>query len=59
MTFSELLVDAKTNTESQRQIIEMYKSLLIKESIYDGIYDEDLYQELAETLLRCIRTFAI
>ena len=59
MIFSELMVDAKTNAESQQQILEMYKSLLIKESICDGIYDEDLYQELAETLLRCIRTFAI
>ena len=59
MTFGKLLTDAKTNTASQQQILEMYKPLLIKESIYDGVFDEDLYQELVEVLLRCIRTFAI
>ncbi len=59
MTFGKLLTDAKTNTASQQQILEMYKPLLIKESIYDGVFDEDLYQELVEVLLRCIRTFSI
>lgn len=59
MTFADLLTDAKTNAESQQQILDMYKPLLIKESIYDGVFDEDLYQELVEVLLRCIRTFAI
>ena len=59
MTFGKLLTDAKTNTASQQQILEMYKPLLIKESIYDGMFDEDLYQELVEVLLRCIRTFSI
>lgn len=59
MTFGKLLTDAKTNTASQQQILEMYKPLLIKESIYDGVFDEDFYQELVEVLLRCIRTFSI
>lgn len=59
MTFKELLMDAKANTASQQQIIEMYKPMLIKESIYEGIFDEDLFQELVEILLRCIRTFTI
>ena len=59
MTFGKLLTDAKTNTASQQQILEMYKPLLIKESIYDGVFDEDLSQELVEVLLRCIRTFSI
>lgn len=59
MTFTELLNDAKTNAASQQQIIEMYKPALIKESIYEGVFDEDLYQELVEVLLRCIRTFTI
>jgi hypothetical protein len=59
VTFGKLLTDAKTNTASQQQILEMYKPLLIKESIYDGVFDEDLYQELVEVLLRCIRTFSI
>jgi hypothetical protein len=59
VTFVDLLTDAKTNSTSQEQILEMYKPLLIKESIYDGAFDEDLYQELVTVLLRCIRTFTI
>lgn len=46
MTFIELLTDARTNSASQQQIIDMYKPLLIKESITEGVFDEDLYQEL-------------
>ena len=57
MTFTELLMDAKANTASQQQIIEMYKPMLIKESIYEGVFDEDLFQELVEILLQSFRTF--
>ena len=57
MTFSELLTDARENTASQEQILEMYKPLLIKEAILEGVFDEDLYQELIAVLIRCIRTF--
>ena len=59
MTFIELLTDARTNSASQHQIIDMYKPLLIKESITEGAFDEDLYQELVAVLLQCIRTFTI
>lgn len=59
MTFAELLIDAKRNAVSQQQIIEMYKPMLVKESICEGDFDEDLYQELIEVLLRCIRTFPL
>lgn len=59
MTFPELLTDARENTASQEQILEMYKPMLIKESIREGVFDEDLYQELVAVLLRCIRTFTI
>ena len=59
MTFSELLEDARVNNTSQEQLLAMYKPMLIKESIYRGFFDEDLYQELVEVLLRCIHTFTI
>ena len=59
MNFMELLADAKTSHASEMQMIEMYKPLLVKEAIHDGVFDEDLYQELVMVLLRCIRSFMI
>lgn len=59
MTFPELLLDARVNIASQEQMLEMYKPMLVKESICEGEFDEDLYQELIEVLLRCIRTFPL
>lgn len=37
----------------------MYQPLLIKKAIVDGVFDEDLCQELSVTLLRCIDLFHI
>ena len=59
MTFPELLLDARVNIASREQMFEMYKPMLVKESICEGEFDEDLYQELIEVLLRCIRTFPL
>lgn len=60
MNFKELMLRAK---ESERaavsEILAMYRPLLLKESIIDGIYDEDLYQELCLTLLKCIQKFRV
>ncbi|MFR8852047.1 MAG: helix-turn-helix domain-containing protein, partial [Blautia faecis] len=39
------------------EIFEMYRPLLIKSALVDGIFDEDLYQELTAELLKCIRYF--
>lgn len=58
MNFKELLLQAKTGSEASVVIIlEMYKPLLIKEAIYRGKFDEDLYQELCITFLNCIWMF--
>lgn len=58
MIFEMLLQQAQEGkTEAITELFEMYKPLLIKNSIVEGIFDEDLYQELAEELLRCIRRF--
>lgn len=60
MDFRELLLLAKgNNSEAVSQILLMYKPLLVKETIVDGVFDEDLYQELCITLMKCIRLFRI
>lgn len=58
MNFKELLLQAKTGSKPAiSTILEMYQPLLMKLSIIEGIYDEDLYQELCITLLKCITLF--
>ncbi|NBI69053.1 helix-turn-helix domain-containing protein [Pseudoflavonifractor sp. 60] len=60
MNFKELLIQAKSgDKDAEESILALYKPLLIKESILDGTFDEDLYQELCITLLNCIRKFII
>ena len=50
MDFMELLKQAKAGNEPAiAEILEMYRPLLIKNSIIDGSYDEDLFQELSIT----------
>ncbi len=58
MNFKELLLRAKDcNEDAIHTILEMYRPLLLKESIVNGVFDEDLYQELCITLLKCIDRF--
>ena len=60
MNFKELLLSAKENSqEAVGQILLMYRPFLVKEAIVDGIFDEDLYQELCVTFMKCIRKFRI
>ncbi len=59
MTFKELLVRARSGDQSAvENLLIMYQPLLLKESIVDGVLDEDLYQELCITFLQCIRKFS-
>lgn len=58
MDFEELLFQAKTGDEkATEQILEIYRPLLIKNALVNGIFDEDLYQELILETLKCIRYF--
>ncbi|TCO82899.1 helix-turn-helix protein [Frisingicoccus caecimuris] len=58
MEFEEILFRAKMNDKQAiEQIVEMYRPLLIKNALVNGIFDEDLYQELTLELLKCIRYF--
>lgn len=60
MDFKELLLSAKeSDTKAVSQILLMYKPFLVKAAIVGGIFDEDLYQELCITLMKCIRMFRI
>lgn len=60
MNFEILLQQAKEGNQSAiLEIVEMYKPLLIKNAIVDGIFDEDLYQELIKVLLLCIKRYKV
>jgi DNA-directed RNA polymerase specialized sigma24 family protein len=54
------MLRAKNGEEAAiAEILDLYKPLLLRESLDCGSFDEDLYQELCITLLHCIRTFRI
>ena len=60
MEFDELLFRVKMNDKQAiEQITEIYRPLIIKNALVNGIFDEDLYQELMVELLKCIRTFQV
>lgn len=60
MSFEVTLQQAKEgNTQAILEIVEMYKPLIIRNAIVEGIFDEDLYQELIRVLLSCIKRFEL
>ena len=60
MNFKEILLSAKDGSaEAEEKILMLYKPLLLKEAIQDGVFDEDLYQELCITLIKCIHKFQL
>ena len=60
MNFECLLLSAKAgNKDAITTILQMYRPLLLKYAIIDGVLDEDLYQELSIILLKAIKLFKI
>ena len=60
MNFKDLLLRAKDgDQQAKEEIFLMYRPLLFKESCVNGIFDEDLFQELSATLIHCIRLFKL
>ena len=60
MSFEDMLLRAKLGDEIARGwLLEKYKPLLIKTSIIDKLFDEDLYQELCIILIKCVEKFSI
>ena len=56
MNFECLLLSAKAgNEDAITAILQMYRPLLLKYAIIDGVLDEDLYQELSIILLKSMR----
>lgn len=60
MTFKELIVSAKAGDSTAIDyLLDLYHPLLFKESIVEGIFDEDLHQELCIRFLYCIKKFRV
>ncbi len=60
LNFQELIIKAKRGDNGAiEELLEMYRPLLTKESIVDGVFDEDLYQELCYRFVQCIDKFEI
>ena len=60
LNFQELIIRAKRGENSAiEELLEMYRPLLTKESIIEGVFDEDLYQELCYRFIQCIDKFEI
>lgn len=60
MNFECPLLSAKAgNEDAITAILQMYRPLLLKYAIIDGVLDEDLYQELSIILLKAISLFRI
>ena len=57
-TFRDLLCSAQNgDTEAMNELLEMYRLLLIKNSLIDGVVDEDLYQELCYKFIISVYKF--
>ena len=60
VTFRDTLIRAKLGDETAKlEILEKYKPMLIKNSILNGRFNEDLYQEQCLVLMKCINQFII
>ena len=58
--FVEMLMKAKHgDSKSKEELLNMYRPLLYKEALVDGIFDEDLFQELCLVFLTCISRFNV
>ena len=58
MNFKELLLRAQADDQQAKEkLLSLYQPLLMKEAVINGVFDEDVYQELCITLLTCIKRF--
>ena len=60
MSFKELLLRGKLDDkQAMGELLSMYQPLLMKEAIVEGVFDEDLYQELCIVFLKCVERFRV
>ena len=60
MNFKELLLRAQADDQQAKEkLLSLYQPLLMKEAVINGVFDEDVYQELWITLLTCIKRFKV
>ena len=60
MKYRDLILRAKAGDKAAAEtLLTLYKPLLVKMSIVYGLFDDDLYQELCLTLLRCVERFQL
>ena len=60
MNFKELLLRAQADDQQAKEkLLSLYQPLLMKEAVINGVFDEDVYQELCITLLTCIKWFKV
>lgn len=58
MEFNKLLQEAKNGSSSAKgELFLMYRPLIIRRSMLEGCFSEELYQELSMTFLHCIELF--
>lgn len=60
MEIKELLWQAKKgDMRAKEELFLQYRPLLLSQSMIEGHFNEDLYQELSITFLHCIEKFDI
>ena len=60
MDFKELLIRAQADDpQAKEKLPTLYQPLLMKSSVVNGVFAEDIYQELCVTLLKCIKLYRI
>ena len=60
LNFKELLLRAQAeDQQAKEKLLSLYQPLLMKEAVVNGVFDEDVYQELCITLLTCIQRIQI
>jgi len=58
MNIKDLLILAKLGDSSAMEtLLETYRPLILKASIIDGEFDEDLFQELQIIFMHCVQVF--